>query len=146
MTNVQFGNTNLDHWKLSLRGIHPREQVVELTGELRVGLFSATTAMCIAPHVLESFAVELRSLDETLAGTATLRSSNQQSEISCTLVALPRGHIKCTGTYAVYGNRLDFCFQTDQTQLGPLRRWIQKVIRKYEQQDESENRECSPTE
>jgi hypothetical protein len=146
MTSVTFGNANLDHWKLSLRGIHPREQVLELTGELRSGFFSATTPMCIAPTVLETFGSELRSLNETLLGNASLQSSNQQSEISCTLVGVGRGHIECVGTFTCNGNRLDFRFRTDQTQLGPLRRWIQKVLTKYHEQDESENLDCSEDE
>ncbi len=131
MINFRFGNANIDHWQFSLRGVHPREQVVELTGELSVGGFSAVTPMCLPPEVLESFASELQLLNKTLSGSATLRNSNPQSEISWSLVALPHGHIESVGRYTMNGNTLDFRFRTDQTQLRPLLRGIEKLLKIY---------------
>jgi len=131
MKSNLFGNPQTEWWKLKLVDVHPREQVVELTGELHAGFFSAVTPMCLPPTALESFASELRTVDRTLHGSATLRNSNEQSDVIWNLTDLPRGHIESSGRYAINGNGLDFRFRSDQTQLGPLARWIETLLGKY---------------
>ena len=132
MKSVLVGNANADSWRLALDDVSAGEQIVALKGELRAGFFHAVTPMCIAPAVLSRFAADLRELDKTLKGSATLDSSNQQSAVRFTLAVDHAGHIKAAGRYEINGNVLDFSFRTDQTQLAPLVRWLDSVLAEYE--------------
>jgi len=132
MKSVLFGNPNADSWKLSLEGVSVEEQVIALNGELRTGFFHAVTPMCVAPAVLSRFAAELRELDRTLNGSVTLESKSRQSAVRLTLTVDHVGHIRAAGRYEINGNSLDFSFRTDQTQLGPLVKWLDTVIHEYQ--------------
>ncbi len=132
MKAIVFGNPHTDWWKLSLRGISPKEQVLALDGELHAGFFVAATPMCVAPAALSRFASEIRELDRTLAGFATLESSNQQSTVSFTLGVDHLGHVNATGRYEINGNALTFTFGSDQTQLAPLAAWLEALVQAYE--------------
>jgi len=115
MKSVFFGNPNTDWWKLSLDDISVREKIVALNGELEAGFFHASTPMCIAPEVLSQFAADLRELDRTLTGSATLESRNRQSGLRFTLTVDHVGHVHAVGRYEINGNTLDFTFCSDQT-------------------------------
>jgi hypothetical protein len=132
MKSVLFGNPHTDWWKLSLDDISVREQVIALNGELSAGFFCARTPMCIEPSTLARFAAEVRELDRTLTGSATLQSSNQQSAVRLALAVDHVGHVHVTGRYEINGNFLDFSFSSDQTQLAPLVTWLDVVLRAYE--------------
>jgi hypothetical protein len=132
MKTVLFGNPHTDSWTLSFDGVSQRESVVAIKGELKTGFFVADTPMCVAPQVLEKFAVELRELDRTLRGTAQLESKSQQSEVLWRLTANHLGHIVSAGRYEINKNALDFHFVTDQTQLAPLLKWVEGLLARYE--------------
>ena len=132
MKSVIFGNPNADSWRLALDDLSVKKLVIALKGELRAGFFHAVTPMCIAPAILSRFAADLRELDRTLSGSATLESKNRQSAVRLTLTVNHLGHIQAAGRYEINGNVLDFSFRTDQTQLGPLIQWLDAVIREYE--------------
>ena len=137
MKSVVFGSPETDSWKLTRQATCRREKVVEISGQLQVGFFSAVTPACIPPASLRAFAAELESVDRTLTGSATLESSNQQSQLSWTLKALPLGHIESTGRYAINGDQLLFSFRTDQTQLAPLLKWLRSAVAAYEQSNDA---------
>jgi hypothetical protein len=88
--------------------------------------------MCVAPSVLSRFASDLRELDRTLAGSATLESSNQQSTVCLKLAVDHLGHVHATGRYEINGNALAFRFASDQTQLAPLAAWLEGLVQAYE--------------
>lgn len=132
MKSFRFGNPHTDSWKLSLDDISVEEDVIALGGELRVGFFRAETPMCIAPSVIAQFAAQVRELDRTLTGSATLESRNSQSAVQFTLVVDGLGHLCVTGTYEINGNTLKFSFGSDQTQLAPLARWLESAVTEYE--------------
>ncbi len=132
MKSVLFGNPNADSWKLSVDDVSAREQVVALNGELRAGFFHVCTPMCIAPTTLSRFAADLRELDRTLEGSATLDSRSRQSAVRLTLTVDHLGHIQAAGRYEINGNALDFSFLTDQTQVAPLVAWLDSAVREYE--------------
>ena len=132
MKSVLFGNPNTDWWKLSLVGVSAEEQIVEINGELQVGFFRASTPMCVEPAVLARFAADVRQLDQTLTGTAALESQNIQSSVKVKLTVNHMGHIILAGYYEINGNALNFSFQSDQTQLAPLTRWLESTVAKYE--------------
>jgi hypothetical protein len=132
MKAIVFGNPHTDWWKLSLEDISTREQVVALNGELHVGFFVAATPMCVAPTVLSRFASDVRELDRTLAGSATLESSSQQSTVSLRLAVDHLGHVHATGRYEINGNGLAFTFGSDQTRLAPLAAWLEGLVQAYE--------------
>jgi hypothetical protein len=132
MKSVLFGNPHTDWWKLSLDDVSVREQVIALDGELSAGFFRAATPMCVAPSILARFAADVRELDKTLTGSATLESSNQQSAVRLVLAVDHIGHVHVTGRYEINGNALDFTFRSDQTQLAPLVSWLEHVVRAYD--------------
>jgi len=132
MKSVLFGNPHVDYWKLTLDDVSVREQVIALKGELHAGFFYAATPMCVAPAVLARFADELREVDKTLTGSATLDSKSKQSTVRFTVSVNDVGHVQIVGRYEINGCGLDFTFKTDQTQLGPLVRWLDSLIREYD--------------
>jgi hypothetical protein len=132
MKSVLFGNPSTDCWKLSLDDVSAREQIVALKGELRAGFFQASTPLCIPPAVLSRFAADVRQLDETLNGSATLEHRSRASAVRFTLTVDHVGHVHVTGRYEINGNTLDFAFRSDQTQLAPLARWLESVVTQYE--------------
>ena len=130
MKSVIFGNR--DWWKLSLDDVSVPEQVVALGGELSAGFIRAVTPMRVNPSALARFAAEVREVDRTLTGLATLESMNQQSALRLQLAVDHVGHVDVTGRYEINGNSLDFGFRSDQTQLAPLASWLEDVVRAYE--------------
>ncbi|HEV2329695.1 MAG TPA: hypothetical protein VGY56_13015 [Verrucomicrobiae bacterium] len=132
MKSVLFGYPNADSWRLALDDVSARERGIALKGELRVGFFQALTPMCIPPATLSRFAADLRELDSTLAGSATLEGRSKQSAVRLTLTVNHIGHIHAAGRYEINGNVLDFNFRADQTQLGPLVQWLDSIIRRCE--------------
>jgi len=56
---------------------------------------------------------------------------NQQSAVCLTLTVNRVGHIEARGRYEINENGLDFTFKTDQTQLGPLRKWLDGILVEY---------------
>jgi hypothetical protein len=132
MKSILFGNSNADWWKLLLVGVSAEEQIVAINGELQAGFFRASTPMCVAPAALARFAAEIRQLDQTLTGAATLENQNNQSAVKITLTANHVGHIILAGRYEINDNVLHFSFQSDQTQLAPLARWLESAVTKYE--------------
>lgn len=126
-----IGYPNASSWKLLLDEISTKKQLISLKGELRVDFFHAVTPMCIAPDTLAQFAADLRKLDESLSGSATLESKNRQSTVKFTLAVNHVGHIHAQGRFEINGNSLDFGFDTDQTQLAPFVKWLDAVVLEY---------------
>jgi hypothetical protein len=131
MKRLTFGNPRTSHWQLVIEGASRHEQVVVISGELHAELFIAKTPLCINPLQLEAFASGVEALDNTLNGTATLLSVNEQSEVEWTLTALSLGHIESSGRFKINENELLFRFRTDQTQLKPLREWLRSALFVY---------------
>jgi hypothetical protein len=135
MKSVVFGNPSVGCWRLSFDGASRSEQVICVKGQLETSFFCAMTPICLRPEELQSFASELEALNSTLAGVATLRADGS-STLNWTLRALPHGHIESAGQFSINRNTLDFTFQTDQTQLAPLLKWVRSLLNKYEKCNE----------
>jgi len=131
MKRVFFGNPHTGHWSLAIEDASKREEIVVISGELQVEFFVAQTPMCVNPAQLELFAAELEELDRTLRGSARFANSNEQSEVEWLLTVLPLGHIQSTGRFMINRNELRFNFQTDQTQLKPLKAWVRSALFVY---------------
>jgi hypothetical protein len=135
MKRLLFGNPHTNYWTLSIEGASKREEIVEVSGELHAEFFVAQTPMCINPAQLEAFAAELEQLDRTLQGSASLANANDQSEVNWLLTVDPLGHIRSTGRFKINQNELRFHFQTDQTQLQPLKSWVKSALFVYANRD-----------
>ena len=83
------------------------------------------------------FATEVERLNSTLTGVASVFADGA-STLRWTLIALPHGHIESSGQYSINKNTLDFTFQTDQTQLMPLLKWVRWLLKKFDQCDDNE--------
>jgi hypothetical protein len=138
MKKLFFGNLATDWWSLSLDDVSVEEEVIAIIGELRTGFFIAKTPMCVSPQTLEKFAAELQELDRTLRGVARLESKNNQSEVTWVLSVNHLGHVKSSGRFVINDNAVDFHFETDQTQLGPLLKWIRSLLKRYYEQREAQ--------
>ena len=85
---------------------------------LESGDLSARIRFYFEPHSLKTFLGELRQMDQTLSGSATLRPMWESPFIRLALDH--RGHIAVSGELGDADQHLRFTFDTDQTCLRPL--------------------------
>jgi hypothetical protein len=113
--------TNSESECLELHDIRKsgRDYICSLVVESRG--FSASRHFHFDEHHLKIFLENLNVMETKLEGEAILRHLFEDDQI--TLKGFRNGHIVVSGSlveYSEYSQRLDFCFQTDQTVLKPL--------------------------
>jgi hypothetical protein len=131
MKRLLFGNPHTDYIEFKLDDLSRSESLIALKGNLAAGFFGASLYLLIVPSQLVSFLAGLEQLDRTLKGEAKLTTEGPQNVVEITLSGLKHGHIECRGTAAMNRNSLSFRFETDQTQLTPMHRWLTEVLKKY---------------
>ena len=85
--------------------------------------FAASLPFSFEPHSLDVFLRELRDLNETLLGTATLKPMWEPQILR--LEGDGRGHISVSGELLFSAQQLRFAFETDQTCLARLIRDVE---------------------
>ena len=96
------------------------------------GGFKGKVDAAILTGELASFLAELRSLYESLAGTAQFTTLEEQLQLR--LRGDGKGHIELEGDVSDQpgiGNRLQFRLQFDQSQLGASIRELERVISEF---------------
>lgn len=131
-----FGHSKNERIEVEVFG-YEREPVGEyyddnwLTVEIRVwaGGFRGSTSASLLTHELNQFLPPLRSLYESLAGTAEFKTMEEQ--LGLRLSGDGQGHIALSGE--IYdqpgiGNRLQFSLSLDQTLLAKSIRELEQVV------------------
>jgi len=85
--------------------------------------FAGSIPFSFQPHSLKVFLGELRTLNETLRGTATLKPIWERQFVC--LRSDGRGHVIVAGELEFEDQQLRFAFETDQTCLAPLIRDVE---------------------
>lgn len=132
MKQFLFGNPHANFINLRFDAVTPAEACITVDAILKAGWFRASLPLCLTPDHLDEFLSQLSDLDRTLTGSAVLKSTGLNGPITISLNALPQGHINCGVEAELDGNILKCRFRSDQTYLGPLREWWQKVQAKYQ--------------
>jgi hypothetical protein len=132
MKGLCFGNPHSDHIEFQLGEIAIAESCVTAEGSLQAGWFSAVLPLVVAFSAVEKFVAELGVVDQSLSGSALLRSTGPNGPISINLEALPLGHILCSIDARLDENSLVCSFRTDQTQLRALLIWWQGLQQRCE--------------
>jgi hypothetical protein len=100
--------------------------------EVQAGGFHGKADAAILTSEVKEFTSEVRTLFETLRGSANFQTL--EGQLSLELTGDGKGHIELTGEVRDQpgiGNRLRFTLQIDQSQLGQSLREIEGVISKF---------------
>lgn len=138
MKQLLFGNPNTDFLQFRFRDVSTKERCITVEALLKAGWFSALLHLLATPKDLEEFLLQLADLDRTLKGSAVLNSTGSNGPIQIHIESLPHGHINCRIEADLDGNSLKCHFRSDQTQLGPLRAWWERILTKYRSLDGEE--------
>lgn len=99
---------------------------------VRAGGFRGKASATIMTGDLTKFLSELRPLYQTLSGTASF--TTMEDQLSLRLAGDGKGHIELRGEVADQpgiGNRLHFALQFDQSQLGASIRELERVTLQF---------------
>ena len=99
---------------------------------VRAGGFRGKAAAAILTGELVEFVSQIRSLFETLSGSAIF--ATMEGQLTLRLVGDGKGHMELRGEVADQagiGNRLHFTLQFDQSQLGASIRELDRVISQF---------------
>ena len=99
---------------------------------IRAGGFRGKVTAAIITSELTMFLSELRPLYETLSGSASFTTMEEQ--LGMRLIGDGKGHIELHGEVADQpgiGNRLHFTLQFDQSQLGASIRELERVTSQF---------------
>ena len=88
--------------------------------------------LVLDPDHCRLFVKEVDQVYETLSGSARLHSEGHSNVVDLVLKAMPLGHVQCQGKAEINGNSLVFSFNTDQTQLAVLSKWIKGIVMRFE--------------
>jgi hypothetical protein len=102
------------------------------TISIDVGAFRGTYPADFNSWAFADFLQELQELSQTLSGSASFSSYEEQLEL--TMTGDSKGHIEVRGEamdYAGTGNRLMFRLGIDQTYLSTIIRDLQRALDKY---------------
>jgi hypothetical protein len=117
--------TNAPGASLTFRGItrYPGETGYSVVLAIESTPFAASLPFSFEPHPLEVFLRELRRLNKTLHGSATLKPMWEPDFVR--FEGNGRGHIIVAGELGYSEQHLRFGFETDQTCLTPLIRDVE---------------------
>jgi hypothetical protein len=113
--------TNNESQRLELRNIRKMGQSYQCFLVVDSRGFNATRGFYFDEHHLKMFLANLNEMDAKLEGEAILGHLFEDDQIS--LKGFKNGHVVVSGSLAEhseYSQKLEFCFQTDQTVLKPL--------------------------
>ena len=119
-------------YERSLTGDYHDDNWLTVKIGVQAGGYHGKADATIMTSEVTEFTSELRTLFETLSGTAKFQTL--EGQLSLELTGDGKGHIELTGEVKDkpgIGNRLQFTLQIDQSQLGQSLREIENVTLKF---------------